>query len=61
MSNVDDKLKWAKPSFTAQACGMEVNMYAPDEEGDVLFRTNAALATPKSSEDLRLRHATTKR
>ena len=31
-----------KPVYETRNCGMEVNMYAPDEEGEVLFR-NARL------------------
>lgn len=30
---------WTKPSYASHNCGMEVNMYAPDEPGEVLFRT----------------------
>ncbi len=36
-----NKQPWTKPSYAAHACGMEVNMYAPDEDGDVLFRAAA--------------------
>lgn len=32
-------MTWTKPTFKTAACGMEVSMYAPDEQEDVLFRT----------------------
>ena len=35
------KQKWTKPAYGSQACGMEVNMYAPDEDNDVLFRATS--------------------
>lgn len=32
-------MTWTTPCCEIHNCGMEVNMYAPDEEGEVLFRT----------------------
>jgi coenzyme PQQ precursor peptide PqqA len=29
---------WTKPCYETHNCGMEVSMYSPDEEGEVLFR-----------------------
>ena len=31
-------MAWTKPTYASHNCGMAVNMYAPDEPGEVLFR-----------------------
>ncbi len=30
-------MAWNKPALREIECGMEINMYSPDEEGGVLF------------------------
>lgn len=44
MSKRFARAKWTSPAYNAVSCGMEVNMYAPDEEEDVLFREAEARA-----------------
>ncbi len=54
-------MTWTTPSYEMHNCGMEVNMYAPDEEGEVLFRTarleaeraEATLASEPETQDLK--------
>ncbi len=35
---------WRAPSLGIQSCGMEINMYAPTEDDDVLFIEAAGAA-----------------
>ncbi len=30
-------MTWSKPILRETECGMEINMYSPDEDGGVLF------------------------
>jgi len=44
------EMTWTTPTCETHSCGMEVNMYAPDEEGEVLFRASRLAERCEDSE-----------